>query len=88
MKKVKQDKLPASIHWWSKNRKYVVISGPFPDGFIRSETRKSVASAIQSVDWNWLDDHIYARPAAQKGYAVVLAASVQDKCNEWGEISL
>jgi hypothetical protein len=50
--KVGKPKVTRKVEWRSPNGKVVVVAGPFPRGFYRSDTRDSVekASKIRSAD--------------------------------------
>lgn len=85
--KIGRVKLPRVVHWRSRSGKWVVVSGPFPDMFPRSETRDSAEKASKA-----LVDNVYARGATTKPdqFAKVLAADIIEQhsgSNQWGPVS-
>lgn len=74
------------VHWRSKNGKWVVVAGPFPEMY-RSETRDTPEKAAKC-----LVDDMYNRKATTRDdqYAKVLAKDVmeiQSGENEWGTVT-
>lgn len=75
------------VYWRSASGKWVVVQGPFPDPFYRSETRSTPEKAAKLI----IDD-IYNRPGTTQtdAYAKVLASSVEELDggeNEFGPIT-
>ncbi len=77
-------KLPRAILWTSANKRYVVVEGPFPYGFVRSTDADSVEKAAKR-DVN----DIQSRPDTTKTgrYAKVRTQDIAETHNEWGEVS-
>lgn len=80
-------KLARVVHWRHHTGKWVVVSGPFPDRFYRSETREEVGKAAKI-----LVDDIFNRPATTREdqYCKVLASDIleiKSGENEFGPIS-
>lgn len=85
--KLPGSKLPRVVHWRSHTGKWVVVCGPFPDRFYRSETRDSPEKAAKLPV-----DHIVNRAATtlEDQYAKVLASDILEISggeNEFGPIS-
>lgn len=79
--------LPRVVHWRSQSGKWVVVSGPFPDPFYRSETRDAAASAAKITV-----DTCYNRSGTTRDdqYAKVLAADILEIHsgeNEFGQVT-
>lgn len=76
------------ILWVSEDGKFVVVEGPFPDGFQRSLTARSITEAIlrNPTDSSY---GIFSRPATTeaKKYAKTLRRFIEDTHNEWGEVA-
>lgn len=74
------------VHWRSKNGKWVVVAGPFPEMY-RSETRDTPEKAAKCFV-----EHIFNRPGTTRDdqYAKVLTKDImeiQSGENEWGQVS-
>lgn len=81
------NKLPRVVHWRHHTGKWVVVSGPFPDRFYRSETRDDVTKAAKI-----LVDDVFNRPGTTRDdqFAKVLASDIIEISageNEFGPIS-
>jgi hypothetical protein len=70
--------------WRSENGRFVVVAGPFPQGFTRTVDAASVKVAAGRNE-----DEIFARDATTKDtrFAKTLSKYVIPTENEWGEIS-
>lgn len=80
-------KITRPILWASADGMYVVVQGPFPEGFTRCLTSKSVREAAKRnpVD---PDYGMVARPGTtREDYAKTLRALVIDNKNDWGEVA-
>lgn len=79
-------KLARVVHRRSANGRWVVVEGPFPDGFPRSETRDDPDKALKL-----LTDGVFARPGTAKAtYAKVSANDIVEVgggSNEFGPVS-
>lgn len=77
-------KLPRQIHWISANKRYAVVSGPFPYSFVRSIDAASIEEAARR-DPNTLE----SRPGTTKGdrFAKVRVRDIAETHNEFGEIA-
>jgi len=80
-------RLPRVVHWKHHNGKWVVVAGPFPESFYRSETRDDPKKAAKITV-----DEIYNRSATSRDdqYAKVLASDILEIMsgeNEFGPIS-
>lgn len=68
--------------WVSRSGKYAVVQGPFPDGLVRTLTSKELDVAIKKRA-----DELASRHGTNKPhYAKVLASSIVETHNEWGEV--
>lgn len=79
--------LPRQVHWRGPGGKWVVVAGPFPDSFFRSETRDTPEKAAKLTV-----DTCYNRAGTTKdeAYAKVLAADILEIDsgeNEFGTVS-
>lgn len=77
-------KVERQVLWKSKSGKFVVVEGPFPHGFIRCETRRTVDQASRTS----AESEMFTRGGTHKAgwYAKTLARYVVVPNNEWGEI--
>lgn len=79
-------KLPRKVEWRSEDGKMVVISGPFPRGFLRSETRTTVLGAAKQSGAD-----LWARDETERDdrYAKCLAEDIVEVLdeNEFGTVS-
>lgn len=86
MPPIKGLQLPRVVHWRDPRGKYVVVSGPFPYGMFRSETRKVLEKAIMSDP-----GYMTSRPeTTNEDYAKVLATDIMEIDsgeNEFGPVS-
>lgn len=82
-------KIKREVVWRSPDGLYVVVKGPFPQGFQRSADASSVAKARKRVPGASLGV-IVARGATTESnrWAMTLAALVTQTHNEWGEEGL
>lgn len=83
---IKKQRLPRVVHWRSASGKWVVVAGPFPDLFSRSETRDDPEKASKA-----LVDNVYTRGPTTRDdqYAKVLAADILEilsGTNEFGPV--
>lgn len=74
------------VLWTSKTGKWVVVRGPFPQGFQRTTTRKTLEAAIKVTTTD--DNHGFqSRPETEsEHYAKTLAKLVVVPQNDWGEV--
>jgi hypothetical protein len=82
---LKAPRLPRIVHWRKGN--WVVVQGPFPDPFYRSETRDSPEKASKLYT-----DECYNRPGTTKDdqYAKVRAEDILEILsgeNEFGPVT-
>ena len=74
------------ILWTSKNGKWVVVRGPFPQGFQRTTTRKTIEAATR-VTTTGVEHGLQSRQAVTSdSYAKTLAKLVVNSQNDWGEV--
>ncbi len=77
-------KLQRKLLWISANKRYVVVEGPFPYGFVRSLDSASIEGAAKMVQAD-----VYSRPETSKTgrYAKVRRSDIILTHNEFGEIA-
>lgn len=80
-------KISRKVEWRSPDGKWVVVRGPFPNGFFRSETRKDPVKASMMKT-----HYIVNRPETETedSYAKVLASDIVEILggeNEFGPVS-
>lgn len=78
--------LPKEVFWRHADGRTVVVAGPFPEGFFRTETRDSVRAASTTFV-----PSMCARPSTTRSdqYAKVLAEDILDTGgeNEFGTVT-
>ena len=82
-----RNKLVREVKWRSGDGRWVVVSGPFPQAFPRSETRDSVKKAALQP---YLDVVTRPETTREDAYAKVSAMDVievQGGANEFGPVS-
>lgn len=82
---VAEKKITKKILWTSKSGAWVVVEGPFPGGFSRTLTAKTITAAInrQAKD---PEEGMQIRPGCATGYAKTLSRLVIASNEEWGEV--
>lgn len=76
-------KIQRATHWTSPDGRYVVVQGPFPEGFIRSLDCSTVAEARDRASSGLVERNETTR----KRYAKTFSKLVTQVENEWGEIA-
>ena len=87
--KTKDDELKVTreILWTSQNGKWVVVAGPFPHGFSRTLTAKTVDGAVMRRTSADFEEGIMIRGATTNSHpAKTLARLVIPLTNDWGEV--
>lgn len=77
-------KLPRPILWTSANKRYVVVEGPFPYGFVRSIDADSIERASRRET-----EDLISRPETTKTgrYCKVRRSDIAITHNEFGEVA-
>lgn len=79
----RKPKLIRKVEWRSPDGSKVVVSGPFPEGYFRSDTRRSVVAASKlRPNEMW----VHGGTADPEAYAKMLAQDVTEGENEFGEV--
>lgn len=83
-------KIPNPVVWAVPGGKLVAVQAPFPHGFCRSLTCKTLAALRVKFATDpgdpWFD--IMSRPEATKGFALTHVKYIIETNTDWGPVSL